>query len=80
MKKVVKIVAWIAGILAIIDVTDMIAKGQAYSSVRTWNEDVADDILEFMDSNTSKHKLVNLRGKIIAWFAKCFNKIAEILY
>ena len=69
MKKSVKTLIAIGTGLAIMDITDMAAKGQMLNVVNTLDSDTADDIRDLMGEG--------LRPKMIMKFEKAFKWITD---
>lgn len=69
MKKSVKTLIAIGAGLAIMDISDMVAKGQMLNVVNTLNSDTADDIRDLMGEG--------LRPKMIMKFEKAFKWITD---
>ena len=69
MKKSVKTLITIGAGLAIMDISDMVAKGQMLNAVNTLDSDTADDIRDLMGEG--------LRPKMIMKFEKAFKWITD---
>ena len=76
MKKVVKTILKVGGVLAAMDVTDMAAKGQVLNWMREAHPEAAEDF-ESVDESVDKY---NIRRNIIRKFADLFGYLYDNLY